>query len=261
VTARQHEVPSAGIFEESESVSDPIFILHQGLLREAPGSDATTLRALTLSGVSGPARIADMGCGPGAATMVTLRALPEAQVIAVDHHAPYLDTLEHRAHAAGLARRLQTRVADMRAPGFANGTLDLILCEGAMYFLGIEAGLRAWRPLQAQGGRVVFSEVVWIKRTVPEEARLFWMEYPEMTNRDGVRRRVEAAGWRVIDDFVQPKEDWEAYLGPLGARADALRPDADETLRGVLDGARQEVELFERHSDAYAYAVFVVEPA
>lgn len=257
---RKHDVPLARIFGESETVSDPIFVLHQGLLREAPGSDATTLRALTLSGVNGEVRIADMGCGPGAATMVALRALPEAQLIAVDHHAPYLETLEHRAHAGGFARRLETRVADMAKPEIAERSLDLIICEGAMYFMGIEAALRAWQPLLAPGGRVVFSEVIWIKRTVPEEARLFWMEYPQMTNRDGVRTRVESAGWRVVDDFVQPKEDWEIYLGPLGTRADALRPDADETLRGVLDGARQEVELFARHSDAYAYAVFVVEP-
>ncbi|SOH92296.1 SAM-dependent methyltransferase [Monaibacterium marinum] len=238
----------------------PIFVLHQGLLREAPGSDETTLRALTLARAQGDARIADMGCGPGAASLVALRALPEAQVIAIDHHAPYLETLEHRAAAAGLARRLETRVADMAAPRIAAGSLDLILCEGAMYFMGIEAALHAWRPLLATGGRVVFSEVVWIKRTVPEEARLFWMEYPEMTNRDGVRDRVAAAGWRVVDDFVQPREDWEVYLGPLGTRVEALRPEADETLRGVLDGARQEVDLFARHSDAYAYAVFVVEP-
>ena len=123
------------------------------------------------------------------------------------------------------------------------------------------AGLRAWRPLLAGGGRVVFSEVIWIKRSVPEEARLFWMDYPQMTNRDGVRARVAAAGFRVVDDFVQPLSDWQTYLGPLGTRAEALRPEADETLRGVLDGARAEGDLFARHSDAYAYAVFVVEPA
>ncbi|WP_316014247.1 class I SAM-dependent methyltransferase [Roseobacter sp. HKCCA0434] len=239
----------------------PIYTLHSGLLREAPGSDETTLRALTEAGVEGPVTLADMGCGPGAASLVALRAMPEAQVIAVDNHAPYLETLQHRADAAGLSRRLETRVADMGDPGIAPGSLDLILCEGALYFLGVTEGLRRWRDLLKPGGRIVFSEVVWIKRAPPEAAKLFWMEYPQMTNRDGVRGRVAEAGFRVVSDFVQPKEDWTQYLGPLGARVEALRPDADPGLREVLDGAAAEVDLFDRHSDAYAYAVFVVEPA
>ena len=210
--------------------------------------------------MSGPVQVADMGSGPGAASLVALSALPEARVTAVDHHGPYLETLRQRALAAGLGARLETRQADMADAGFADGSLDLILCEGALYFLGVEAALRAWRPLLTPGGRVAFSEVVWIKAQPAEDARLFWMEYPDMTNRTGVRARVEAAGFRVVTDFIQPKSDWEDYLGPLGTRAEALRPDADETLRAVLEGAVEEVDLFRRRGDNYAYAVFVVEP-
>lgn len=246
---------------EEAGVSDPILTLHQGLLREAPGSDETTLRMLSAAGVSGRVQVADMGSGPGAASLVALRALPEAQVTALDHHAPYLETLRQRASAAGLSARLKTQVGDMRAPGFAPGSLDLILCEGALYFLGVEQGLRLWRPLLAQGGRIAFSEAIWIKTAPPEAAKLFWMEYPAMTNRTGVRERIGRAGFRLVGEFVQPLSDWENYLGPLGARADALRPEADETLRAVLEGAREEVDLFRRQGDAYAYAVFVVEPA
>ncbi len=243
------------------SETNPIFRLHQGLLREGPGSDETTLRTLGETGVSGPVRMADMGCGPGAASLVALRALPEARVTAVDLHAPYLQTLEQRAHAAGLADRLETRVADMGDAGFEESSLDLILCESALYFLGIEEGLRRWRPLLAPGGRIAFSDAIWIVKERPEEAEIFWMEYPAMTNRAGVREKVARAGFHVVADYVQPKSDWDNYLGPLGARAEALRPDADETLRQVLEGAEQEVALFRRWGSAYAYGVFVVEPA
>ncbi len=235
--------------------------LHKGLLREAPGSDVSTLKALGLTGLSGPIRIADMGCGPGAAALMALQAFPEAEVLAIDHHQPYLETLQTRAHAAGLARRLETRAASMADPGISPSTLDLILCEGALYFLGVEAGLKRWAPLLKPGGVVAFSEAVWITPEPPEEARLFWMEYPDMTNRKGVRQRIAAAGYTLVDEFVQPLEDWRVYLGPLGARAEALRPGADETMRKVLDGAEQETKLFERHGDAYAYAYFIVRPA
>nr|WP_246413704.1 class I SAM-dependent methyltransferase [Rubricella aquisinus] len=202
-----------------------------------------------------------MGAGPGAATLLLARALPGAWITAVDTHEPYLDTIISRAAAAGLISRIGTLEQDMVGPGFMDGSLDLIWCEGAVYFVGLERALRHWRPLLRPGGRIVFSEVIWLGPDRPKDAELFWMEYPDMTDRAGVIRRIEAAGCRLISDFVQPESDWRAYLGPLGTRAAELRPGADETLRAVLDGAVQEAELFERHGDSYGYAFFIVEAA
>lgn len=234
--------------------------LHKGLLREAPGSDASTLKALGLTGLSGHIKIADMGCGPGAATLMALQAFPEAELLAIDHHAPYLETTRTRADAAGLSARLETRFASMADAGISPASLDLILCEGALYFLGVETGLKLWAPLLKPGGIIAFSEAIWITPQPPEAAKLFWMEYPEMTNRKGVRQRIANASFALLAEFVQPLEDWQAYLGPLGARAEALRPGADETMRQVLDGAEEEATLFKRHGDSYAYAYFIVRP-
>lgn len=242
------------------SRKDAIFTLHNGLLREAPGSDDSTLKALGLTGLSGGLTIADMGCGPGAATLLLARALPEAWITAVDTHEPYLDTLITRAAAAGLVSRIGTLEQDMIGPGFRAGTLDLIWCEGAMYFVGVERALLHWAPLLRPGGRIVFSEAIWITKNRPKDAELFWMDYPEMTNRTGVIERIKSAGCTLVADFVQPLSDWRAYLGPLGTRVEELRPGADDTLRAVLDGAVEEADLFERHGDAYGYAFFIVEP-
>ncbi|MEO0911876.1 MAG: methyltransferase domain-containing protein [Pseudomonadota bacterium] len=235
----------------------PFQTLHKGLLREAPGSDASTLKALTATGLAGPIRMVDMGCGPGAAALLALQALPEAEITAIDTHQPYLETLRTRADAAGLSARLETRCTDMATPGLPEASLDLILSEGALYFLGVEAGLKRWAPLLKPGGIVAFSEAIWIKRSPAEEAKLFWMDYPEMTNRAGVRQRIANAGYDLLEEFVLPLEDWHAYLGPLGARVEALRPGADEMMRQVLDGAEKETKLFERHGDSYAYAYFI----
>ncbi|MEL6679016.1 MAG: class I SAM-dependent methyltransferase [Pseudomonadota bacterium] len=240
---------------------DAIFTLHSGLLREAPGSDASTLRALTATGVQGAVTVADMGCGPGASTLVLAQALPEARITAIDLHQPYLNALLRRADAAGLDAHIDTSRVDMGDPGFAPGSLDLIWCEGALYNLGVEEGLRLWRPFLRPGGRLAFTDAVWRADTPPEPARAFWLEYPAMTDAPGVIARAAAAGFRVTDHFFLPPEDWRAYLGPLGARAAALRPGADDTLRRVLDGAVEEAALFERYGDSYGYAFFIAEPA
>ncbi|MEL7216334.1 MAG: class I SAM-dependent methyltransferase [Pseudomonadota bacterium] len=240
---------------------DALFTLHSGLLREAPGSDATTLRALEATGLSGAISVADMGCGPGAASLMLAQALPGAQITAIDLHQPYLDALEARAQAAGVAGQITTSASDMAHPPLAAASQDLIWCEGALYFLGVTEGLSTWKPLLKPGGRVVFSEVVWLTDEPPKDAALMWMEYPAMTTRAGVLDRISAAGFSCLHDFQQPDSDWREYLGPLGARAAALRPEADEALRAVLDGAEQEASLFERHGDAYGYQMFITEPA
>lgn len=240
---------------------EALFALHTGLLREGPGSDETTLRALEATGLSGALKIADMAAGPGAASILLAQALPDSHITAVDLHQPYLNALMARAHAIGVEGRIDTAKADMAQAGFAPGSLDLIWCEAALYFLGTTEGLCLWKPLLKPKGRIVFSEVIWKSQTPPEEARLAFMEYPQMTTHDGVLERISAAGFRVIESFDQPKSDWDNYFGPLGARAAALRPNADAALRDVLDGAEQEASLFERYSDAYGYQMFITEIA
>ena len=121
--------------------------LHSGLPRQGPGSAASTRRALGLVPDLGPeTRVLDIGCGPGAQTLVLAENSP-SRIVAVDNHPPFIEALNRKAHELGLADRLEARVADMRRLDFADGSFDLIWCEGAIYIMGVEAGLRDWRRL------------------------------------------------------------------------------------------------------------------
>ena len=97
---------------------------------------------------------------------------------------------------------------------------DLIWCEGAAYVVGIEAALGQWRRLLRPGGRIAFSEVVWLSEAPAERARAFWLAYPAMTDRAGVEAKVRAAGLRVLGSL--PEAAWENYYGPLAARLERL---------------------------------------
>jgi ubiquinone/menaquinone biosynthesis C-methylase UbiE len=155
-------------------VHDVFFQLHSGLAREAPGSDATTRQAFALLPPLPPRpRVLDVGCGPGAQT-VLLAQLTGGHVTAVDLHAPYLEVLRERAAQAGVADRVTVVQADMGALPFAPGSFDLVWAEGSAYVLGFERALHTWRPLLAAGAHLVLTEAVWLRPDPPDEVRAFW---------------------------------------------------------------------------------------
>lgn len=231
--------------------------MHSGLDREAPGSAASTLRALEACGpLPAKCRIIDMGCGPGASALTLARALPDATIVGVDTHRPFLDRLDARARAAGVGDRITTWHGSMLDhPGPA----DLIWSEGAAYCAGVEAALRRWRDIAAPGARVAFSELVWLSDDVPAELRArFEAEYPAIGDIATTRARVAAAGWRLMADHVQPAGDWANYYGPLRDRVAALRRGpVSPGLAAALDETTAEADLYDRFGAHYGY-VFVV---
>jgi SAM-dependent methyltransferase len=180
-------------------------------------------------------------------------ALPEADVTATDLHEPFLATAARRVAAAGEGARFRTLHADMAELPFPKASFDLLWCEGAAYILGVPQALAAWRPLLAPGGRLAFSEAVWLTDRPASEARAIFAGYPEMTDVPGTRARIAAAGWRLLGDFVLSRTAWEAYYAPLEARARTL-PDS-----APVRETREEIDVWRRHGADYGYAFFVAE--
>jgi SAM-dependent methyltransferase len=236
---------------------DPLFFaLHTGLDHEAPGSRADTLRALALTGLSGPLRVLDAGSGPGAASLALLEALPEAELTALDLHAPFLDAARARAASAGFAARLRTEVADMADPPFAPQSLDLVWSEGAAYSVGVPRALAAWAPLLRPGGRIAFSEAVWRNDAPHPRARALFAGYPAMTDTAGVRGWIAAAGLQGIGDFPLSGAAWEAYYLPLAARTEALA-ERHGPGHPVLAEHLEEIAVWRAHGADYGYSFFV----
>ena len=189
-----------------------------------PGSAADTLRALALCGVSGPVRVLDIGCGPGAASLVAPRGAAGGDR---DRDRPARAVSRRRRAAGGrggaggalphASRRTWRRCRSRRA------SFDLLWCEGAAYIIGVPQALAAWRGLLAPGGRLAFSDAVWLTETPAPRARAIFEGYAAMTDVAGVRARIAAAGWRLLGDFVLSPAAWQSYYGPLEARARTAR--------------------------------------
>jgi SAM-dependent methyltransferase len=82
----------------------------------------------TLDGVvdklSGGARVADVGCGHGASTILMAKTYPESQFVGYDYHGESIDVAREKAAAAGVACNTRFEVAD--AAGYEDKDFDLI---------------------------------------------------------------------------------------------------------------------------------------
>lgn len=244
---------------------EAISYLHTGLPREAPGCDEATRDALRrLPSLGDSPRVFDLGCGPGRSTLVLAHEL-RSKVIGIDIHAPYLEELRRSADAVGLGHLIETRcgrMEDLREPA---ASIDLIWSEGAIYLMGFEAGLAAWRPMLTRGGCVVVTEISWLTGDPPEEAAAFWNAgYPAMA---GVGENIETAkraSYEIIDHFTLPDEAWwTEYFEPLEARMRKLQPEAEgnPALAAVLAETEMEIAIRREFGDSFGYEFYLLHAA
>ena len=243
-------------------MNDVFFEIHSDLPREAPGSDACTARALAMIPdlPDAPATL-DIGCGPGAQTLVLARQTG-GHVTAIDTHQPYLHELARRAERAGLSHRINPPNASMSALDFAAGQFDLIWSEGAIYIMGFQEGLEAWRRFLKPGGALAVTEVSWLADDPPDEPWRFWQAgYPAMKTVDENIALVEAAGYRSIGHFALPESAWwDDYYTPIEHRLATLRRQYrdDAEALAVLDEEAQEIDLYRRFSAFYGYVFYIM---
>jgi len=236
--------------------------LHIGGDRQGPGGAAETRRAIELSGLSAhrDLRLADIGCGTGASTLV-LAAELDARVIAVDFLSDFLDVLRARAIREDLADRIDTVTASMNDLPFNAGSLDAIWSEGAIYNMGFENGVRQWRRFLKRGGILAVSELTWLTALRPAELEVHWCaQYAEVGTASSKLAVLERNGYAPLGYFVLPDHCWlDAYYRPMQQRFAAFlaRHGSADAARGVVAAAEQEIALYEHHREFVGYGYYI----
>jgi SAM-dependent methyltransferase len=236
--------------------------LHIDGERQGPGSDEATRLAIRLARVEAASglRIADIGCGTGASTLVLASDL-DAHITAVDFLPPFLDRLEATARDNGVADRIDTLAASMDELDFADGSLDVIWSEGAIYNIGFEQGVRSWRRFLRPGGVIAVSEITWLTDERPAELDEHWSaEYPEVATASAKLGVLEAAGYTPIGYFPLPESCWlDRYYRPMQARFAPFleRHQNSDAANEVVDAERHEIDLYERHSHHVSYGFYI----
>lgn len=236
--------------------------LHRDGPRQGPGGDRATSLAILLSGLTRARnlRIADVGCGTGASTLVLAREL-DAHVTAVDFIPEFLSVLEDVAGRAGVAGRITTLQAPMEALPFEAAAYDAIWSEGAIYNMGFAAGVEAWRPYLKPGGVLAVSELTWLTDRRPEELQSHWArEYPEVDTASGKIAILERLGFSPVGYFALPVHCWlDNYYRPMQERFAAFlhRQGNSGAARAIVSAEEYEISLYERCKALFSYGYYI----
>lgn len=237
--------------------------LHRDGMRQGPGSEEETLRAIELTRLDPAAtlQVADIGCGTGASTLVLASKLQNARITAVDLFPEFLQILSARAKTAGCSHQIETLAASMDSLPFANESLDLIWSEGAIYNLGFAQGIETWKPMLRPGGVLAVSEITWLHPDPPAEIRTYWSnEYPEIATAAEKITILENSGYDLLGYLVLPSTNWiDRYYEPTEARISAFleRHRGQSEAEDLVEMERQEAKLYSRFKDWFSYGFYV----
>lgn len=84
------------------------------------------------------ARVADVGCGHGASTVLMAKAYPKSRFYGFDYHAPSIERARQAAKEAGVEDRVEFQVAS--AKDFDGGAYDMVAIFDALHDMGDPVG-------------------------------------------------------------------------------------------------------------------------
>src|SRR6202046_5577467 len=103
------------------------------------------------------ARVADIGCGHGASTLLMAKSYPASKFFGFDYHSPSIEKAREKAKAAGVADRVTFQVAPAKA--FPGKNYDLVAFFDCLHDMGDPAGAAKYvKTTLAQGGTWMIGE-------------------------------------------------------------------------------------------------------
>jgi len=101
------------------------------------------------------AKIADVGCGHGASTILMAQAYPNSKFFGFDNHSPSIEHARRAAAEAGVGNRVTFEIAD--ASNFPDKHYDLIAFFDCLHDMGdpLSAVKRAFQTLAADGSVLI----------------------------------------------------------------------------------------------------------
>jgi ubiquinone/menaquinone biosynthesis C-methylase UbiE len=238
------------------------FEIHSGLPREGPGDNISTRRAYKMLNLPENPRLLDIGCGPGMQT-IELAKISNAEITAVDFYQPFLDELAKKVQTEGLGKRIKTVQGDMCSLGFEPKSFDLIWCEGAIFIIGFEKGLREWRKFLVDKGCIAVTEMCWIDPNPPKEVKDYLTKvYPPIKTLKENLQIIKDAGYQIVGYFVLPDSSWwENYYLPISAKLPKLKKkyQGNAEALGTIAAEELEIEMFRKYSKHYGYVFYVMQ--
>ena len=161
----------------------------------------------------------------------------------------------------GLEDRITTLARSMEELPFADAELDAIWAEGAIYNMGFEAGVIAWRSFLKPGGILAVSEITWLTNKRPDELQAHWdAEYPEIDTASAKIAILERHGFSPIGYFSLPEHCWIGnYYQPMQNRFQAFLSAHNNSTaaKAIVEAEEIEIALYERNRDFVSYGFYI----
>ncbi len=183
----------------------------------------------------------DIGCGTGVVTMELAR-LSGGRVVGIDIDQTALDKLDQKIEQAGLFRQIKTVNCSMKEIEFKDNSFDIVWCEGAVYVIGFENGLKDWRRLMRPlGFLVLHARIVEVEKRVD---------------------LIPLRGYTLLDKFIVTKESWwDEYYGPLQNMIEGLRHkyQNDANALAQLEKEQKEVDEFKNNPENHGSVFYLMQ--
>jgi DNA-binding transcriptional MerR regulator/ubiquinone/menaquinone biosynthesis C-methylase UbiE len=242
----------------NQEYMEQFFSVYELMERPGPGSKDATLRAFkSIQHKVDINKILDIGCGKGSASLV-LAEVCDAQITAVDNHAPFLQSLQQKAEKLGLSDRITPVNASMLELPYSDQSFDLLWAEGTAYIMGVEKALREWKRLIPAGGYLFFSDLVLTTDQPSPECVEFWKTgYPDMTTPENRQQLAEQLGYRVVDSFFLPREDWSAFYADMQRQLEAVSKHSGPSK--VFSDMQKEIRIGQLYGDEFSYVCLLLQ--
>lgn len=236
--------------------------IHRDLPREGPGDPTSTARALALlTDLPHNPALLDIGCGPGTHT-IHLAKSTAGKVVALDSNPYFLDVLDDRALAEGVAEQITTVKGSMFDLALPQNEFDVIWAEGSIFIIGFERGLKEWKRVLKNNGYLAATHLSWLCTDIPDEPKAFWAkEYPAITSIAENLEIIRQAGYVEVGHFTLPETAWWVdYYTPLEERLKGLKQQwaTDSVALKVIADTQMEIDLYREYSDSYGYVFYIM---
>ena len=246
--------------EEHDKYIAALIRLHSGLARQGPGdADFSDFIIRQLPELPPNPRIADIGCGAGAGSLVLAKKF-HSRIKAVDFSKEFLDQMMHRARLDGFEALIEPVECDMGSLDWEPGSIDLLWSEGAAYNITFEGALQAWRPLMAKNGIAVISEMNYFSNEIPESVLKYMKHaYPGIKTESQNAALINSAGYELLAMHRLPaKAWWDNYYDPLRENIMALKGTSDPIMQAVIEETEEEMRFFKEHQQDYGYTFYIM---
>ena len=237
---------------------EQFFSVYEQMKRPGPGSRKATLKGFRAIPPNADInRILDIGCGKGAASLVLAEAC-NAQITAVDNHAPFLKSLKNKSVKLGLVDRITPVNASMLELPYPDQSFDLLWAEGTAYIMGVKNALREWKRLLPIGGYLFFSDAVLTTDQPSPECVEFWKAgYPDMTTPENRQKLAEQLGYRVVDSFLLPREDWIAFYSDMQQQLEMVSKQFGSSK--AFSDMQKEIRIGQLYGEEFSYICLMLQ--